>query len=76
MHPYTFNSDDAQARALSPSSSDISVTNDLYPLIAGFSTRTVSEADGVYVHPSWSVILWFNPVDEGPGSCIIFTQNR
>ncbi|MGO4538764.1 matrixin family metalloprotease [Paenibacillus sp. 2TAB19] len=60
MHPYTFNSNGTTARALNPSANDISVVNGLYPLQSSFaldesSIESEALADGVYVHPSWSV---------------------
>ncbi len=58
MHPYTFNSNGTPARALNPSSSDIAVVNQLYPILpaaAPDSKGIASQEDGIYLHPSWSV---------------------
>jgi hypothetical protein len=65
MSPYTFYSDEVTPlRSVTPSSTDISVVNNLYP---AFSSRNagdqVDEADsgtapvedGIYIHPSWAV---------------------
>lgn len=54
MHPYTFNSDGTQARAVTPSSGDISVVNSLYPALTSSSTSSTT-SDGVYLVPSWAV---------------------
>lgn len=59
MFPYTFTSSGAQARALSPSSSDISVVNNLYPLTK-FAKTTISahseqSSKVVHLEPSWAV---------------------
>jgi hypothetical protein len=61
MHPYTFNSNGTLARSLSPSSSDISVVNGLYPALLKNEQTDPSESELttdpniVYMHPSWAV---------------------
>lgn len=58
MHPYTFNSSHVPQRALSPSTSDITVTNSLYPLLSmanNSSSLSSQEADGIYLSPSWAI---------------------
>lgn len=62
MHPYTFNSDLTPARALSPSSGDISVVNNLYPAFLSSTTPLTTKSDGVYLDPSWAV--YYNGGDE------------
>ncbi|MFD1956992.1 matrixin family metalloprotease [Paenibacillus thailandensis] len=56
MYPNTFNSDGTPARSVNPSSSDISVVNNLYPVLpTATATGVGSKGDGVYLHASWSV---------------------
>ncbi|MEK3796353.1 matrixin family metalloprotease [Paenibacillus sp. FSL R7-0204] len=61
MHPYTFQSDlTTPLRVSSPSSSDISVVNNLYPAIGSLTAENTNSEipqleDGIYIHPSWAV---------------------
>lgn len=54
MYPYTFKSNGSPARALSPTSADITVVNNLYRKSIG-SILSTSKEDGIYLTPSWSV---------------------
>ena len=59
MHPYTFNSNGSIARSLTPSASDKTVVNKLYPLAKktangvdfGQSTKEIT----IHLEPSWAV---------------------
>lgn len=58
MNPYTFDSSNVPVRALSPSSSDITATNSLYPVLQSAATNASTghhSADGIYLSPSWAV---------------------
>lgn len=59
MHPYTFTSNNVQARALSPSASDKTVVNNLYPLTATSAIKAqlspALEEKQIKMEPSWAV---------------------
>ncbi|HIW33103.1 MAG TPA: matrixin family metalloprotease [Candidatus Paenibacillus intestinavium] len=59
MHPYTFNDNGTLARALSPSTSDKTVVNNLYPLATLAANRVDLESSSddqtIQLEPSWAV---------------------
>ncbi|MNC13144.1 hypothetical protein D3C75_608780 [compost metagenome] len=64
MSPYTFYSDEVTPlRSVTPSATDISVVNGLYPSFSSLTSGDNNEADpgaapvedGIYIHPSWAV---------------------
>ncbi|URN94627.1 MAG: matrixin family metalloprotease [Candidatus Pristimantibacillus lignocellulolyticus] len=59
MHPYTFNDNGTLARALSPSTSDKTVVNNLYPLSKLAENRVNLELSSedivIHLEPSWAV---------------------